>query len=535
MEFVDHENNAATLTELLSTRAVASPDRCAVVFEEARLSYGELENTVKRAATGLSNLGVTRGTRVAFWLPNTVDYVVLYFACAQLGAIAVGINTRFRSKEVADLLERSGARVLVVWPQFRGIDFMAILDAIPARATDTLSEIIACGGSKALPRGLCDRRITLYSELIDADEREIVDGDTDDGCNIFTTSGTTSLPKLVLHTQRSIARHAEEMARNLAPVIRNGAVIQLLPFCGVFGFVTMILSVARGCTMVVMSSFEPRTAVALMDTHNVRYLNATDDMLFALLDADTREHALPSLVCCGFGAFNTPPEEVALRASRRGVSVVGLYGMSEVLALFSRRDHHEPRDQVFLGGGTLVSPQATIRARNPDTGELQPHGEAGELEARGPSLMREYFGDLASTTAVFTDDGYFRTGDLGYTTSDRSFVYLTRLGDSLRLGGFLVNPAEIEAHLCEHRDVANAQVVAVRIGDVSRAFAFVIGRREHIDLDSLRAHCDGALAAFKNPVAFSIVDEFPTTKSANGTKIQRAKLRDMAAKAVAEQ
>jgi fatty-acyl-CoA synthase len=530
---VDNEMRAIdTVTGLLANSAAQVPSQCAIVYGNETLTYAELETLAKKVAGGLSKIGLKAGDRIAFWLPNTVAYVALYFACARIGAIAVAINTRFRGKEVADLLTRSRARALVVWPGFRNIDFLSILGALDRSVTGQLSKIILYNeGNEAaiLPDTLRTKRVIDFVELSAATALEEIHGTSTDGANVFTTSGTTSRPKLVLHTQRGVARHATEVGCSLSPVVGDGALLQSLPFCGVFGFVTLVAAVAMGRTMVITSSFDAAQTLNLIEQHRVRYLNATDDMVLALLRAETQVDALPNLVCCGFGAFNAPPHEVAARAQARGVRVIGVYGMSEVMALFSRREHTDDDSTYYLGGGNLVSPEAEVRVRNPDTLALLPRGESGELEVKGPSLMREYLDDPEATARAFTSDGFFKTGDLGYVTGPATFVYQTRLGDTLRLAGIQVSPVEIESHLCEHPDVAKAQVVAVRVGDRTRAYAFIIAARDSVDIESVRAHCVSSLASFKVPIKFRVLAEFPTIQSANGTKIQRTKLRQMAA------
>jgi fatty-acyl-CoA synthase len=533
---------ADSVFELLQEAAAASPDRPAVTYQDESLSWQELESLVRRAAGGLVALGIEKGDRVAFWLPNTAAYVVLYFACVQIGAIAVAVNTRFRAKEVADIVGGSRARALVLWPGFRGIDFLSILEDIPGASLAHLETIVVYGEGDAAPLGGTEVAPTLEGKAV-IGYRELVSGGPysqeafgeDLGCNMFTTSGTTSAPKLVVHTHRSITTHARELWENMAPLIGDGALLQTLPFCGVFGFTSLVLSVAGRAHMVVTSAFDPAESVRFLDQYGIRYVSATDDMLMAMLDADSRERALPGLVCAGFGAFNASPEEMATRAEERGVTLIGLYGMSEVMALFARRKPDEAREQRVLGGGTLVSSSAHVRVRDPETGAVCADGVEGEIEIKGPSLMSEYFENPEATAAAFTDDGYLRTGDMGYTTGARDFVYLARMGDTLRLGGFLVSPVEIEGHLAEHPSVAAAQVVAVRIGDATRAFAFVLASDElGIDEGVLQTHCASALARFKVPVRFVALDEFPTTKSANGTKIQRAVLREWAQRAVDE-
>jgi len=222
-----------------------------------------------------------------------------------------------------------------------------------------------------------------------------------------------------------------------------------------------------------------------------------------------------------------------VRARARGLELYGLYGMSELQAFFSQQPESAPFERRILGGGVPVSRAAAVRVRDPESGELLPHGEQGELELRGPSMMMEYFGNPEETAEAFTPDGYLRSGDMGYTTKDGGFVFLARMGDVLRLGGFLVAPAEIEAHIGSHPGVDRCQVVGVTTSDGPRAVAFVILRAGvEFDEDALRRHCLDGLARFKAPTRVFALDDFPTTMSANGTKIQRARLRDMAQAAI---
>src|SRR5262249_54912593 len=160
---------------------------------------------------------------------------------------------------------------------------------------------------------------------------------------------------------------------------------------------------------------------------------------------------------------------------------------------------------------------------------IQPYGVAGELEFKVPSCMVGYHGDEAATRAAFTADGYLRTGDLGYSTADNAFVFLSRLGDAMRLSGFLVSPAEIEDVLQTHPSVAAAQVVGVESAAGTKAFAFVIVKPgEGFDEGALTGHCAARIAKFKVPVGVRPIDAFPVTPGSNATKVQKAKLRELA-------
>jgi fatty-acyl-CoA synthase len=508
-----------------------------VHYEGATLSYAELAALSRRAARGLERLGVGAGDRVALWLPNTPAYVALWLACARLGAIAVAVNTRFRSAEVGDIVGRSAAKVLVLWPGFRAIDFLSILADIEPAALAQLETLIVYDeddAERAVPAPVAHCRRVGYRELVGGEESGTDRSGPDVAVNIFTTSGTTSRPKFVLHGQGPVVRHARLVARHFG-YDRGGALLNFLPLCGVFGFNMMTAALAAGAPMVLMSAFDAETALGLIRAHDVRHLNAPDEAIDAFLRLSPDPVALPTIGACGFAYFNASLADIAERADARGLRLIGLFGMSECQALFARQEPDEPLLQRKLGGGYLVSPEARVRVRDPETGRLLPHGQQGELEVRGPSLCQGYYGNPKATAEAFTEDGYLRTGDLGYTTAENHFIYVARMGDVLRLGGFLVSPAEIESYLQRHPMVDGAQVVGVPTAKGLRPVGFVTLRPDQgFDEAALLRHCQSGLARFKVPLRVLRVEEFPTAKSANGTKIQRVRLREMATAALAE-
>ena len=211
-----------------------------------------------RAAHGLADLGVGPGDRVALWLPNVPAYPILYFACARLGAIAVAVNTRFRAVEVADIVGRSGAKVLACAPGFRRIDFLSILAEVEPRALDQAgrdrrssarSRDRTAGHRAAAPRA-------VRPAAVAAATRPPTTPRANAPCNIFTTSGTTSAPKFVLHRQGAIARHAQEVARAFGFDAPETLTLSILPLCGVFGFNQTLTTLAAGRPCVLVESYE---------------------------------------------------------------------------------------------------------------------------------------------------------------------------------------------------------------------------------------------------------------------------------------
>ncbi len=488
-----------------------------------------LSTQAQHLARALIDLGVHRGDRVAIWLPNVPAWLAMFFACARIGAIAVAVNTRFRSNELVDILGRSGCKVLVYWPGFDRVDFNHTLNACDANALPALSCCIAYTEGESVPKYVLGKPVHAYPTLLQSAPLFEDQGNADCPCVIFTTSGTTKAPKFVLHTQRSMLTHARDVAQGFG--LHAHSLLYLAPpLCGVFGLCSVLaaLSAHRPCIMhPVWDATQADTAIT---RYQVTHFNATDDAIAQLLARSTRTPIYPTVAFVGYAAFNPAQADIVTRAQARGLTVLGLYGISEIQALFSRQREDAPLAQRMLGGGYPVSSRVRVRTRDPETGQVLGHEQSGELEFFAPdSRMLEYFGDDASTAAATTEDGWYRSGDLGYTQADGCFVYLTRMGDSLRLGGFLVSPAEIEAMIQTLPEIDACQVVGVTINGALRPVAFVIPKHNAvIHATTIIDHVAQHLARYKVPVRVLTIDRFPVTEGTNATKIQKHKLRALA-------
>ena len=226
----------------------------------------------------------------------------------------------------------------------------------------------------------------------------------------------------------------------------------------------------------------------------------------------------------GFAAFSSSASATALAADAVGLAPHGVYGSSEVQALFSI-SHGADR---LRPGGRPVSGHAGVSVRDPQTGEPLPAGHSGELCFKAPSRFLGYLDDDVATARATTGDGFFRSGDLGRLDGD-GFVFEARLGDTLRLGGFMVNPEEIEGFLVRLPGISGAQVVGVeRAGALSPVAFVTMATDAEFDEARLLRACAETIARFKVPVRIIEIDEFPVTDGPNGRKIQRVRLREMA-------
>jgi len=521
-------NQPRTLPELLEARSGASTP--ALIERDRPVSYAQLREESRRVASGLAALGVAAGDRVALWLPNVPAWLATFFACSELGAIAVAVNTRFRSKELADIVGRSRCKVLVYWPGFKRADFAGVLAACPAGDFAMLTSVVAYAEEgDAITAEVLGKPAFSYASIARSEPFGASAARAEAGCAIFTTSGTTKAPKFVLHDQRTLIGHAFDVVRGFG--LDGGSVSFLAPpLCGVFGACNALAAMAAGRPLVMLPSWDAAEAFHQIEKHGVTHFNATDDAIAQLLAQTQRSPVLPKVSFAGYAAFNPAMEDIVERADARGLRLVGLYGISEIQALFARQDEGASIADRKRAGGRPVNAAAKIRARDPETGKVLPHGESGELEFLAPgSRMVGYFGNAEATASALAEDGWYRSGDLGYTQPDGRFVFLTRVGDALRLGGFLVSPLEIEGVVQEVEGIEGCQVVGVVHGGTLRPVGFVTLRPGgRLDETAAIAHVAAKLARYKVPVRLFAIDAFPVTEGTNATKIQKHKLRELA-------
>ncbi|MBX9947222.1 MAG: AMP-binding protein [Reyranella sp.] len=521
---------ASDVWALLADMVEERPDAPAFIHGERTISFAELQDAAARAGQGLADLGVGPGDRVALWLPNLPAYPILYFACARLGAIAVAVNTRYRAVEVADVVGRSGAKVMVCAPSFRRADFLSILADIDPAALDRLTALVTVGSTPtAEPLATARLRRIPFDRLLSRPPLGVNNARPNAPCNIFTTSGTTSAPKFVLHRQGAIASHAQQVARTFGFTAPDTLALSILPLCGVYGFNQTMATLAAGKPCVLVDSYEVDEIARLIAQHRPTTLFGSDDMYARLLEAVSGDRPFPSVKWAGYASFNAALDTVAEQAEARGLRLCGLYGMSEVQALYALRPPDTAVTRRKRGGGVPTSPIAHVLVRDPESGALLGPGQPGALECAGPSLMAGYYGDDAATAETITRDGYVRTGDLAELDGDGGFTFLSRMGDVLRLAGFLVNPLEIESHIQSIPRIAACQAIALPRAEGVRAVAFVILEPgAALNEDAIIDHCRRGLANYKVPMRVLAVPEFPVTPSPNGPKIQRTRLREMA-------
>ncbi|NBB60274.1 AMP-binding protein [Pseudomonas sp. ODNR1LW] len=490
------------------------PELPACHFGELSVTRAELSAGASNSANYLSSLGFTSGDVLAVWLPDSPAWLQLLFAAASLGVIVVPISTRYKVAEANHVIDQSRAKGLVIAAEFLDYDYQSAAASLKS-SNSTLEHIICVDINAGL---MSDDAVAHPSAVTAAIQLPLI---------TFSTSGTTGHPKLALHTQLGIAKHALNVSRVLE--VRAGDVMLCaLPLYGVLGFGQALAAIAAGAACVLMPVFKGEDAAQAIERHGVTHSFGSDGLFERIFD--TTQYSLASWRRGGFTEFAGLGQAICKKAEQDlNLLLTGLYGMSECLAIAATRyPQDDPRVRA-LGGGSPVSPEIRLRVIDGDTGLEVAEGDQGELQITGYNIMSGYLHNEAASAGAFTADGWFKTGDLVRRTAD-GFIYLARLNDGMRLGGYLVDPSEIERFLTQHEGVLGAQVVAVKkqgTGDV--AVAFVISTDTELSEEKLLAYCKAGIANYKVPKRIVFVSEFPEKPGPNGVKILKTKLREMAA------
>ena len=536
----------ATLYEGVREVADRNPDRTALYFRDERTTYAELLAESRALARGLAELGVGAGDRVAVWLGNRPEWVTTQLAASRLGAAAVAVNTRYRTHELEYMLRDSGASVLVTEESFLGNDYLEMLaEVTPEVREDPPDEFDPEGVPLEAVVGLSTDpdfpAVRGYETVCDRDRErappvDALDPTTDPEApvTVFYTSGTTSDPKGCLQSSRSVLNHSYNVGTHLG-LGPDDVALGVLPFCGVWGYNTMLSALSRAIPLVVQTHFEPERTLDLIEAHGVTYCNAQAVMFDRMRRAEAFDPKRVETLRRGVTAFLTmgvDGEVFAELEEAFGFPLVQPYGISEGNSMVFVGDPEDPLEQRERVGGPPVHPDAAVRVADPETGETLPAGEEGELCLRGYNVMNGYHDKPEQTAAAVDDEEWFHTGDLGVRDEVDYFYYRSRLDDALRVRGFLVTPRDIEAALNGQPGVEEAQVVGAphpRHGQVPVAFVIRGDDGESLSVATLRESLAAEVADYKVPEDVEFVEAFPRTEGPHGAKVQKGKLRERVA------
>ncbi|MGW0474975.1 FadD3 family acyl-CoA ligase [Streptomyces coeruleorubidus] len=519
---------------LVRTAAERYADAEAVVEGRTRITYAELGARVERAAAACLAHGIRPGDRVGIWAPNTLDWIVSALGAVSAGAVLVPLNTRFKGAEAADVLRRSGARLLFVTGTFLGTSYVASLRRAagqgpgsgPLPGLPALEQVVVL--SEDAPADFLTWKDFLASGEAVGTAQVRARGDAVDGSrpsDIVFTSGTTGRPKGAVITHAQTLR-AYDIWSELAGLTRGDRYLIVNPFFHTFGYKAGVIAcLTRGATMIPQPVFNVNTVLANIAAERVSVLPGPPTLLQSLLDHPARDaHDLSALRLVVTGAAVVPLRLVERLRGELGVgTVLTAYGLSEAGGVVTMCRRGDDPTVIASTSGRAI-PGTEVRVVNPRGEPLEP-GTPGEVLVRGFNVMTGYYEDEAATAEVLSEDGWLRTGDVGVLDAAGNLRITDRLKDMFIVGGFNAYPAEIEQLLGLHPDVADVAVIGVpdaRLGEVGRAY---VVRRPGalVTADDLIAWSRREMANYKVPRTVEFVAELP--RNASG-KVVKGALRD---------
>jgi fatty-acyl-CoA synthase len=525
----------------LTDRAAARwGDREALVFRDRRYTFRQIAVEVDRVARGLIHAGVRPGDKAAIWLLNCPEWIFAMFALAKIGAVHVPINTRFRTVDLAQVLERSNTSTLITHDVSGPVDYLGMVRELAeldgsgarrrvrsARLTDLERVIVVSDhehpGAWSWPELLAAGR-SVDAAALTSRAAAVQPIDT---VFIMYTSGTTGFPKGVMR-DHLILDHLADRYRRLQSTERD-VFLNYLPLFHIFGYIEGPLgSMLTGHKQILTDTFDPEAALDLIEREGVTHIDGFDTHLKLLIDAqEARPRDLSTLRTgvIAAGAASATPLAYRARKVLSPLRHLTAYGMTEVGATISLSYLDSTEEQACEASGAPCE-GFEVRVIDPDTGRDQPRGTPGEVVVRTRYLMQGYYRDPESTARAVDADGWFHTGDAGILRADGHLRFVGRYKDMIKVGGENVDPTEVESYLTGYPGVRQAAVVGypdARLGEVPVVFLQAAAPGATVAPDELIAFCRGRIASFKIPRHVFVVDELPMTSSG---KVQKARLRD---------
>lgn len=537
----DMRISVTTIGDLLLTAADRYPGSDAVVFPEARLSYGELAGRALHWARALRAVGVRPGDHVGLLMPTSFDFVEIMFGISLAGGVVVPINARYKPSELAYVVE-NGDLVTVVTTDRIGehVNFVERLkEALPslAAARDPLAlslpeaprlrNVVLMG--RDTPAGFIPQR--RFEELADAIPEDDVHAARlsvrvrDIGIMLYT-SGTTANPKGCLLSHEAIVRNSIALGRHRYQLVHEDRFWSPLPMFHIAAILPMIAIFDVGGAYVTMGYFDAGVALHMLEREKATatypcFVTIMSDLIYH----KDFEKADLSRVRLMNSNFAVQPKGIAdaMQKAMPGAIQVGTFGMTETAGTVTTSRLDDPLEQRLNRLGRPL-PGLAVRIVDPDTGAEAAPGQRGEVLVKGYSTLEGYYKDPVKTAEAIDAEGWYHTGDIGSLDEQGTMMFHGRFKDMLKVGGENVAAAEIEACLQKHPAVKLAQVVGIpdpRYVEVPAAFVerkpdTEVTEQELIDL------CRKEMAGFKVPRQLRFVTEWPMSTS----KIQKFRLRN---------
>ncbi|MCU0898948.1 MAG: AMP-binding protein [Cypionkella sp.] len=501
-----------SITECLFEGLSAAPDRVVLLDGPTgrSLTGSAMMDRIRRLGGGLTARGFGAGQVVALMAPNMPDYAVVFHAVAYAGGTITTLNPTYTAPEVTHQLRDAGARLLITIPDF--------LPQALAGAAGTGVEMIAVIGAADGHLSIDDLMGAPLAAQVPIDlQRHVV--------VLPYSSGTTGLPKGVMLSHRNLVVNVDQ-ALAVIRIEAGERMVAFLPFFHIYGMnVLMNAHLVAGACLVTMPRFDLAAFLGHVQAHRVRMVMAVPPVIVAMAKHPmVDQYDISSLEILVSAAAPLGAELSDACAARLGARTIQGYGMTEMspISHFSNEDHAKP------GAVGITVPNTLCKVIDPETGASLPPGQEGELCVKGPQVMLGYLNNPEATSRTIDAEGWLHTGDMAAFDAEGQLFIRDRLKELIKVKGFQVAPAEIEAVLQTCPGVLDAAVIGVPDDEAGEVpVAFVVPKGE-VRAEDISAYLRGHLATYKLPARIEFIEAVP--KSASGKILRRVLKTQMAAR-----
>ncbi len=489
-------------------------DHPAIISRGRTLTYGELNDRVRRVRGGLAALGLNDGDRLALLVGNAPAFPIADLAALGLGLVVVPLNPQSPAAELEHQLAAVGTRAVVA--DGRGLGSLA---GLKIERVPSLEHVIAVDGDTPVHDGHGAAPTTTLAELAAAEPHDVVDLDPGHLAALIFTSGTAGGPRAAMLTHANLRANIDQSLSLPHRMHPGDTVYSVLPLFHIMGYNSVLhLALTRGATIVLVQRFDPATAIDSIRDRGITVVPGAPSMWVAFAEFEPVDPAAFASVRLALSGAAKLPEDIArMFCDRYGVPIREGYGLTEASPVVTTSVEVNPK----IGSIGVPLPGVEMRLVDED-GDPVLTGDAGEIWVRGANVFVGYWEDPEATARALTPDGWLRTGDVAVVDDDGYVFLVDRVKDLINVSGFNVFPAEVEEVIDRLTGVVESAVVGVphpHTGEAVKAYV-VTTADSSLDEDQVVAHVEANLARYKVPSKVLFVDELP--RNLSGKLLRRA-------------
>jgi cyclohexanecarboxylate-CoA ligase len=496
-----------TLHEWLERLAMQHPDRPSIIGPDGTLSHREVYEKSQRMAGALRELGIKKGEAVGIQLTNTPEFLVSYFGVAMAGGVLLTMHMPYRAGEMAPLLNHGKARAVICEAPSGKYDAPATMQTLKKNVPTLEHVLVASGGE--VPTGC----MSLEDMIDHGPVREVSDPPkSNDPVLLCFTSGTSAAPKAVLRTYDTAMSNARIYGEAIN-MTATDRVMVVPPFSHVFGLCCLHTAMAYGAPCVLIKAFAPELFMQTIERDRPTVVFSSPAPLATTLKAGLVRGDIPSIrLVVLAGSIAPPAVSEGFEAHLPNGHVGGLFGMTETILVTATPLDKGP--EVRHNSVGRPTRGVEVRVSSTDDGRVLGADEEGELEMRGYCLLSGYLNNDEANASSFTDDNYFKTGDLAVIDRDMNVQITGRVKDIINRGAVKINPTDIENLIAAHPKVVLAAIAPMPdeiMGEKACLFVSLVPDAQ-LTLDEVRSYlADNDVAKMRWPEKLVVVDEMPMT------------------------